>query len=284
MDTTSVIVSSNVQAALSFSTVSIAVCSWEVIMNFKDRLLFWSMILAFLGQLVMNIGSSLAYRELAKDLDFPLHLSQSIRLTVADVLTTASLLFHSSYRTVLIMNPYGDHHWAIPLALTSVGVALHIAYNYLWERDIMVFQISFHTYVLGIAVMIYQSIAETVAFVLSQYTIITSLSMIQKFPLPWWLIVQAFLRSACFVSSVIMKYLSLGGYFFPGETAGPYIFQAGNLMILVMLSDSARIREIIEYFESQNRGGVPSELSTKIVESAPLRSPGLKTPVLSSQV
>ncbi|KAI9326414.1 hypothetical protein DFJ73DRAFT_866161, partial [Zopfochytrium polystomum] len=148
----------------------------------------------------------------------------------------------------------------------------------------MDFQISFHTYVLGIAVMIYQSIAKTVAFVLSHYTIITSLAMIQTFPVLWWLSVQVFLHSVCFVSSVILKYLSLGGYFFHGETAGPYIFQAGNLMILVMLSDSARIREIIEYFESRSRGGVPSELSTKIVESAPFRPSGLKTPMLSSQV
>ncbi|KAI9321198.1 hypothetical protein DFJ73DRAFT_966981 [Zopfochytrium polystomum] len=206
MDTTSLIVNSNVQAALSFLTVSIAVSSWEIVMNFKDRFLFWSMILAFLGQLVMNIGSAVANRQLAEDLDFPLHVSQTIRLTdgvVALPLVLPDSFDNESIRKPPLGNPTGvDLGWSRPSHIN------------LWERD-----------------------------VLDSNPLVDNCSSLSA----QWLL--------CLVGDFevfVARNSIIGAYVCNGD-----LTKAG-----------ARIREIIEYFESRSRGGVPSELSTKIVESS----------------
>ncbi|KAI9339503.1 hypothetical protein DFJ73DRAFT_846300 [Zopfochytrium polystomum] len=108
--------------------------------------------------------------------------------------------------------------------------------------------------------MVFLSCADSIFYAISQYRIVTTMSRVHNAPVSVAHIVVPVLRSACYISAVLLNFLTIGQYFFP-MFSGVFIFQTPNIMILVLLSDITRIRDVTEYYNSQGRNEKLSKLS-----------------------
>ncbi|KAI9355662.1 hypothetical protein DFJ73DRAFT_824636, partial [Zopfochytrium polystomum] len=111
--------------------------------------------------------------------------------------------------------------------------------------------------------MIFLCVTETIFFLIAQYRIITTMSQVKQVPVSIMHVVLSVLRSACYISAVLLHYLTSGEVqlrlnavikdlvrrpVFVPYAISVFIYQAPNIMILVLLSDITRIREIAEYY------------------------------------
>ncbi|KAI9329931.1 hypothetical protein DFJ73DRAFT_800207, partial [Zopfochytrium polystomum] len=133
-------------------------------------------------------------------------------------------------------------------------------------------------YIVAISVMVYESFFETFFFVWCQYTIVRSLggggfsgggrgasaggsakassfsvaaAAASAARVPWWHVAKATVRSACFVSAIVMQFITLGQYFYPTSSARAFVNQGESLMLMVLLADSSYIREIVDRYAAQ---------------------------------
>ncbi|KAI9326417.1 hypothetical protein DFJ73DRAFT_866164 [Zopfochytrium polystomum] len=63
--------------------------------------------------------------------------------------------------------------------------------------------------------MIFLCVTETIFFLIAQYRIITTMSQVKQVPVSIMHVVLSVLRSACYISAVLLNYLTSGQYLFP---------------------------------------------------------------------
>ncbi|KAI9360079.1 hypothetical protein DFJ73DRAFT_816578 [Zopfochytrium polystomum] len=101
---------------------------------------------------------------------------------------------------------------------------------------------------MAIVIMVFVSTVDSFFFFLTQYKIISTLREVSNTPVSVWHVVKMILRSLCYSSAVVMEFISLGQYFFTVGTAWSFVYQAQNLMIMVLLSDSHYVTQIVAYY------------------------------------
>ncbi|KAI9365949.1 hypothetical protein DFJ73DRAFT_152228 [Zopfochytrium polystomum] len=109
----------------------------------------------------------------------------------------------------------------------------------------------------GFTLCIFDLVIETSFFILGQYKIVSSLG---RRSLPRH-ITRVVIRCICFTTALLLQYFALFGYISPGNGATSlFLYQGPSLMLLVLLSDSLLIRDIVE--QCTEKATMPTGIST----------------------
>ncbi|KAI9360078.1 hypothetical protein DFJ73DRAFT_96373 [Zopfochytrium polystomum] len=270
MDTSQYIANSNVMVALAVSLITILVSFWEVIAKISNPVLFWTLILSATGHLVYTLGSAVIARNVAADQDFDKYFYLTAWLTAADLIAWFSIVFHTSYRTLLIMYPFSKRIWIVPSIILAVQVGLQSTGTWFWYNNWTTNQFATATpqfYWLAIVIMVFVSTIDSLFFFMAQYKIITTLRDVSNTPVSALHVVRMILRSVCYSSAVVMEFVTLGQYFYPVGTAWPFVYQSQNLMIMVLLSDSHYVTQIVAYYSNSGRSTGMSAFKSGMLQS-----------------
>ncbi|KAI9318292.1 hypothetical protein DFJ73DRAFT_879646 [Zopfochytrium polystomum] len=259
---------------------------WEVIAKIGNPVLFWTLIVSATGHLVYTFGSAVIARNLANDMDFNKYFYLTACLTA-----WFSIVFHTTYRTLLIMYPRSNRVWIVPSIILVVQIVIQSTGLWFWYNNWTTNYFATDTpefYWNAIATMIFVCGVDSCFFVLAQYKIITTLREVSNTPVSALHVVKMLLRTMCYSSAVIMefsfargeilllKYISfaIGQYFYNIGTGkekrsgviglleeGSFVYQAQNLMITVLLADSHHVTQIVKYYSvsSSQRSGTGSQ-------------------------
>ncbi|KAI9364922.1 hypothetical protein DFJ73DRAFT_756076 [Zopfochytrium polystomum] len=224
MDPSRYVANSNVMVALGVSLITTLVSFWEVIAKMTNPVLVWTLAISATGHLTYTFGSAVIARNVATDGDLdrpawrdgmdlclmtkfspppPTHDTRrrAPLRSVADVIGWFSIVFHTTYRTVLIMYPKSSRIWIIP------SIILVVQTNHFSTATPQL-------YWLSLIIMCFVASVDSVFFVLAQYKIITTLRQVSNTPVSPLHIAKTALRILCYTSAVVMEFISLGQYFY----------------------------------------------------------------------
>ncbi|KAI9309816.1 hypothetical protein DFJ73DRAFT_805087 [Zopfochytrium polystomum] len=272
MDSTKDIAESNMMVAMGVAMITIVVSYWDVIAKINNPFLFWTMIGAPVGHLVHTFGVAITRRDVTRDYDYEKFFFRACWLAAGQIFCLACIQFHTSYRGMLILFPRSNRNWIVPSIVTAIHVGLQIAglwYYYAnWKLSYFVTTTQ-EVFTLSVVTAVYVSAVETVFFLISQYKIITTLTELSKVEVSFFHVAKMILRSACYISAVIMLFCTSGQFFYSVSTGVIFIYQAPTLMVLILLSDSVSVRELVAHYSYGSSGktsklGAQSSVGSKI--------------------
>ncbi|KAI9364995.1 hypothetical protein DFJ73DRAFT_756130 [Zopfochytrium polystomum] len=178
MDPSRYVANSNVMVALGVSLITTLVSFWEVIAKLTNPVLLWTLAISATGHLIYTFGSAVIARNVAVDGDLDSFGRAPSILWVADLIAWFSIVFHTTYRTVLIMYPKSKGIWIVPSIILVVQMCLQSTALYYWYDNWTTNHFATTTpqfYWLSLAIMFFVSSIDSVFFVLAQYKIIATL-------------------------------------------------------------------------------------------------------------
>ncbi|KAI9365950.1 hypothetical protein DFJ73DRAFT_806364 [Zopfochytrium polystomum] len=238
--------------AHAVAVVTILASHWDTLEKLRNPLLFWSLVAAGAGHLTYLVGNAANAAIFARDADFNEYNMRNSVFAAADSVADFGLIFNSTYRTILIAFPQWKRKVLIPAVILVFQAVVEILANAYWWKvgqygdDQSVFDLNAATFTL----VGFDSVVETSFFVFAQYKIVCSMgrsaSLVRH-------ILRVIIRCICFVAALLLQYLALLGYIRPGNAAtSPFLYQGPSLMLLVLLSDSLYIRDIIERYANND--------------------------------
>ncbi|KAI9330686.1 hypothetical protein DFJ73DRAFT_858377 [Zopfochytrium polystomum] len=161
----------------------------------------------------------------------------------------ACLAYHAAYRAFILLAPGRTHwHWVVASAVALYEFALNVADSTLFSNNLKANHGTVPDPTQGktsTALIVSVCALDTFFFVASQYRIISVMGKVNNVKPTITLYVDAFLRCTCFSGAVLMFYISTAGYFYPTNVAWVFLQLPGCIMIIVLLTDSDRVRKLL---------------------------------------
>ncbi|KAI8920155.1 hypothetical protein DFJ77DRAFT_451358 [Powellomyces hirtus] len=161
------------------------------------------------------------------------------------------LIFHSTYRTVMISAPHFASPLRIAIPITLTQCFIHGSASYYWGSNIMDnygTKVSVISSRFEIAILIYYSVVESVLFLLTQYKIIQVKSVIVKkgdsemFKIKLLLYLKGSIRSFAYILNIVLIYIALGNWL-PYLVNWNYPMFCPAFLLMIVLTDSTRFQE-----------------------------------------
>ncbi|KAJ3193558.1 hypothetical protein HK101_004626 [Irineochytrium annulatum] len=195
------------------------------------------------------------------------------------IVMMGSMTYHSSTRTFLILTPRATRPWLVPVLVTLGQLACHSVAGYYWYINFIDETHYYQNYLTNMFVMVYVCASEGTMFALCQYKIVTTLTGTGtsrgRLATLWFPYIKASLRCVGFFSTVALQMLTLTNSVFAETSAWSFITYNPVLLSMIMLTDAARIQDLIERMDVNFQEQVKEnycldaeEASTKSAKSA----------------
>ncbi|KAI9350481.1 hypothetical protein DFJ73DRAFT_832289 [Zopfochytrium polystomum] len=166
-------------------------------------------------------------------------------ITFTTVATFGLLSYHTTYRSVLLIFP---HNKSAPVIVGAIICFIEVAVNL---ADLTFFQMNMKSMSpdpdprnqkTSMFMIVYVSTVDTLFFILSQQMNKVEVGIVHY--------IDAILRCACYSGSVFLFFMTASGLFFPAI----YMYIAPSLMCIVLLTDSDRVRKLIDTLQGKSTG------------------------------
>ncbi|KAI9349830.1 hypothetical protein DFJ73DRAFT_833304 [Zopfochytrium polystomum] len=257
MDPSSHIISLAASIMISASsTVVLAVVFWDSIAKINNNFLFWSMVIGIAIQIESGFVGGFRFLRLSKDFDFEAFNEGTWSTGHISCLVFPVFLYHASIRSLLIACPRSIIRHIIPVIVFLCGAVINLTglqyYRKNWLETHNQYQIPGFT-ITSYLTLFYNLIVMVVFFLLSQITIIRSMSEVYKTTVSFLIVAKILIRCIVY-SALCLSYNLLATTFVPWAQYAPFGSHAAlNLMIAMLLSDSGMVRDIIDHFNGTTK-------------------------------
>ncbi|KAI9346384.1 hypothetical protein DFJ73DRAFT_796749 [Zopfochytrium polystomum] len=238
------------------STVVLAVVFWDSIAKINNGFLFWSMIVGIAIQIESGFAGGFLFLQVSKNFDFNAFNDNNWINGHISCFGFPVFLYHAAHRSLLIACPRSALRHIVPAIVFVCGATLNLTglqyYHKNWQETHNLYQIPAFT-TTNYVVLFYNVIVMVSFFLLSQITIIQSMSEVYKTPVSFLIVVKILARCIVY-AALCVSYVLLASTFVPwaqyGEF-GPHV--ALNLMIAMLLSDAGMVRDIFQHFNGASK-------------------------------
>ncbi|KAI9328337.1 hypothetical protein DFJ73DRAFT_964537, partial [Zopfochytrium polystomum] len=249
-------------ASAALTTTIIIAGFWDTLFKIANRPLFYSLWLSLLAALALNIQAAYSNGDSADgDATSDEIISGQMYAGGLVFLVFAALNFHTIYRALLIMSPRSATVWIVPTILMIFEAIIHIIGMLAWLHDQRnnpylargVIALSRWTKITQLALLVYIVMIEIVFFSLCQYKIIQTISAVNKTTVTAAHYFKAITRCLLFAALTLVFFLTIGSYFYATLTGRTLVNNAPNLLIMLLLTDSNRIQDIVAHLQNNHR-------------------------------
>ncbi|KAI9335832.1 hypothetical protein DFJ73DRAFT_851278 [Zopfochytrium polystomum] len=243
-------------AGLILVTV-VAISFREQLGRITNKHLFVSICLALTTSFITCLANSAADSMTITDDMFPAFVDFLWLPGLTTVATFGLLSYHTTYRSVLLIFP---HKKSAPVIVGAIICFIEVAVNL---ADLSFFQMNLKSMSpdpdprnqkTSMFMIVYVSTVDTLFFTLSQVRIISSWKQMNKVEVGIVHYIDAILRCACYSGSVFLFFMTASGLFFPASQGWIYMYIAPSLMCIVLLTDSDRVRKLIDTLQGKSTG------------------------------
>ncbi|KAJ3147139.1 hypothetical protein HK101_002255 [Irineochytrium annulatum] len=188
------------------------------------------------------------------------------------------LTYHSSTRTFLVLTPYAKRPWLIPVLVTIGQAVVHMVGSWYWYPNFIDGSDVTENYIMQIFVMIYVCTCEGIMFILCQYKIVSARGTAKEtFFALGMSYLKGGLRCVGFLCTVILQMLTLTNFVYAQTDAWSFVCYNPVLLSMIMMTDAARIQDLIERLNQNFSIGSKATQSTtnqsKTKQTASLLNP-----------
>ncbi|KAI9325714.1 hypothetical protein DFJ73DRAFT_868707 [Zopfochytrium polystomum] len=218
----------------------------------EDKHLLLSLVGAMLSYFIASITTAVIDR-----LDFPWEkFIQMLNITVfCGGMVFALLLYHTSYRAMLLIFPYKQHlKWVIAATVAIIELTLNLAdlslFEVIFRADIIHYQTTSAQKSTSITLITYVCTLDTVFFALTQARIVAVMGQMSGVNVSVWHYVEGAIRCMFYSGAVLLYYLSTSGLAYPPQEGVTFINIAPCILFIVLLTDSDRIKKLVAELNS----------------------------------
>ncbi|KAJ3175919.1 hypothetical protein HDU85_001026 [Gaertneriomyces sp. JEL0708] len=242
----------NISAAGAIILSIVVITLWDQIEKIKNKVLLGSIMAYTSLMFIAMVTCTQAWTGILEN-NIPKFQNLFYLTQSAFVAAFTCLVFHSAYRTTLILAPRSPHTIKVALFAAFTQMAIHIPAAAYWGLNMAATAgagISPISQKMEVVVLVYYAVVETSLYLVTQNHIIkvkAAASSGTSTRIKVMLYLKGLLRAGVYSATIILTYLSLGNRLPQPQTMNwQYPMIMPSILLLIILTDSTRFQECIE--------------------------------------